>query len=67
MILNGKNLKKLPFTDSRGKSGASGTLYIAEGPQGRKYLVKSKPVDVANEYVAHNLAKLIGVPTSDAV
>ena len=67
MILNGKNLKKLPFTDSRGKSGASGTLYIAEDPQGRKYLVKSKPVDVANEYVAHNLAKLIGVPTSDAV
>ena len=67
MILNGKNLKKLPFTDSRGKSGASGTLYIAEDPQGRKYLVKSKPVDVANEYVAHNLAKLIGVPTADAV
>ena len=67
MILNEKNLKILPFEDSRGESGMSGKLCIAEAPDGTKYLVKSKPADVSNEYVAHKLARLIGVPTSDAV
>ena len=67
MILSGKTLKRIPFSDSRGESGMSGKLHIAEAADGTKYLVKSNPVDVANEFVAHKLAKLIGVPTSDAV
>ena len=67
MILSEKDLKRTTFLDSRGESGMSGKLYIAEAPSGKKYLVKSNPVDVANEYVAHSIAKLIGVPTSDAV
>ncbi len=67
MILNKKDLKRLPFKDSRDHSGTSGKLYIAEAPDKSRYLVKSKPMDVANEYVAHSLAKQIGLPTSDAV
>ena len=67
MILDGKTLKKTVFKDSRGESGFSGKLYIAEAADGTKYLLKSQPADVANEFVAHRLAKLIGVPTSDAV
>ena len=67
MILSGKTLKRIPFSDSRGESGMSGKLHIAEADDGTKYLVKSNPVDVANEFVAHKLAKLIGVPTSNAV
>lgn len=67
MILDGKTLKRIPFSDSRGESGMSGKLHIAEAADGTKYLVKSNPVDVANEFVAHKLAKLIGVPTSNAV
>jgi len=67
MILNRKDLAFSPYKDSRGKVGMSGRLQIAETSEGKKYLVKSSPVDVANEYVAHKLAKLIGVPTSDAV
>lgn len=67
MILYSKDLSIFPFHDSRGQSGSSGKLYIAENDQGIRYLVKSIPMDAANEYVAHNLAKMIGVPTSDAV
>ena len=67
MILNGITLKYTPFRDSRGETGMSGKLYLAKAPDGTRYLVKSNPMIVANEYVAHNLAKLIGVPTSDAV
>ena len=67
MILNGITLKYTPFRDSRGETGMSGKLYLAMAPDGTRYLVKSNPMIVANEYVAHNLAKLIGVPTSDAV
>lgn len=67
MILNEKELKKIPFKDSRGTSGMSGKLYLTESVDGSQYLVKSKPVDAANEFVAHRLAKMIGVPTSDAV
>ena len=67
MILNRKDLQFSPYNDSRGKAGMSGRLQIAETSEGKKYLVKSTPVDVANEYVAHKLAQLIGVPTSDAV
>lgn len=67
MIIDEKKLQYTPFADTRGESGFSGRLYIGKDDHGIKYLVKSNPVDVANEYVAHNLAKLIGVPTSDAV
>lgn len=67
MILNGKKLKRFPFSDSRGHYGESGQLHIAEDIMGTRFLVKSKPADVANEYVAHRLGKIIGVPTSDAV
>jgi len=67
MILDGKRLNKLPFSDPRGESGMSGKLHLAEAADGTKYLVKSNLVDVANEFVAHKLAKMIGVPTSDAV
>ena len=67
MILNGKKLKNTPFKDSRGHAGESGTLHIAETPNGIKYLVKSNPADVTNEFVVHRIAKIIGVPTSDAV
>ena len=67
MILNGKDLTYRPFSDSRGKSGMSGKLSIAEAQDGMEYLVKPNPVDVANEFAAHRIAKMIGVPTSDAV
>lgn len=67
MILNGKYLKRIPYRDSRGTYGTSGQLYIAEDIKGTRFLVKTKSVDAANEYVAHRIAKLIGVPTSDAV
>lgn len=67
MILNGKKLKCTPFTDSRGHYGESGQLHIAEDIRGTKFLVKSNPADVTNEYVVHRLARSIGVPTSDAV
>ena len=33
----------------------------------KKYLVKSGKADVINEFVAHRLATIIGVPSSDAV
>lgn len=67
MILNGKYLKRIPYRDSRGTYGTSGQLYIAEDIKGTRFLVKTKSVDAANEYVAHRIAKLIGVQTSDAV
>lgn len=67
MILNGKKLKNTLYHDSRGRHGESGQLHIAESRNGKKYLVKSNPADVTNEYVAHKVAMLIGVPTSDAV
>ena len=67
MILNGKKLKYRPFNDPRGKPGTSGQLSIGTDPNRNRYLIKRKPMDVANEYIAHNLAKLIGVPTSPAV
>ena len=67
MILNGKKLKYRPFNDPRGKPGTSGQLSIGTDSNRNRYLIKRKPMDVANEYVAHNLAKLIGVPTSPAV
>ena len=67
MILDGTKMMKTLFQDSRGHSGESGQLYIYEDENGAKYLVKHKPLDVANEYVAHRLAMLLGVPTSDAV
>ena len=55
------------FQDSRGQSGMSGQLQLAKYKDGMSYLVKTGDADIANEYVAHRLAKLIGVPTSDAV
>lgn len=67
MILNGKKLKNTPFKDSRGHAGESGQLHIAETSNGIKYLVKSNPADVTNEFVVHRIAKIIGVPTSNAV
>lgn len=67
MILKGKKLKCTPFADSRGHYGESGQLHIAEDIRGAKFLVKSNPADVTNEYVVHRLARSIGVPTSDAV
>lgn len=67
MILDGTKMMKTCYKDSRSHSGESGQLYIYEDADGAKYLVKHKPLDVANEYVAHRLAMLLGVPTSDAV
>ena len=67
MILDGKKLKNIPFRDSRGHYGESGQLHITEDARGTRFLVKSKPADVANEYVAHRIGRMIGVPTSDAV
>ena len=67
MILDGTKMIKTPYMDSRGRCGESGQLYIYENINGTKYLVKHKPLDIANEYVAHRLAMLLGVPTSDAV
>lgn len=67
MILDGAKMKKTPFQDSRGHSGESGQLYIYTAPDSKKYLVKTKPLDVANEYISHQIAKIIGVPTSEAV
>ncbi len=68
MIINRRELKnRQVFKDSRGESGMSGRLYTLEDTAGTKYLVKTNLADVLNEYVAHNIAKIIGVPTSDAV
>ncbi len=67
MILTGKKLKNTLFRDSRGHYGESGQLHISEDIRGTRFLVKSKPSDVTNEYVVHRIARLIGVPTSDAV
>lgn len=67
MILNGRKLKNTLFSDSRGHFGEWGQLHISEASNGIKYLVKSKPTDVVNEFVVHRLARIIGVPTSDAV
>lgn len=67
MILDGTKMMKTRYMDSRGHSGEAGQLYIYKDVDGAKYLVKHKPLDVANEYVAHRLAMLLGVPTSDAV
>lgn len=67
MILDGAKMKKILYQDSRGHFGESGQLYIYTAPDSKKYLVKHKPLDVANEYISHQIAKLIGVPTSDAV
>ena len=66
MILNGKKLKNIPFTDPRGHCGESGQLHISTDTKGRSFLVKSNPADVTNEFVVHRLAQIIGVPTSDA-
>ncbi len=68
MIINRKYLKnKKLYKDNRGESGFSGQLYTLEASDGVKYIVKTQLVDVLNEYVAHNVAKIIDVPTSDAV
>lgn len=67
MILNGKKLENTLFTDPRGHCGESGQLHISTDTKGTSYLVKSKPSDVTNEFVVHRLARIIGVPTSDAV
>ena len=67
MILDGAKMKKILYQDSRGHFGEPGQLYIYTAPDSKKYLVKHKPLDVANEYISHQIAKLIGVPTSDAV
>jgi len=67
MILDGTKMLKTPYKDSRGHHGESGQLYQYEDIGGKKYLVKRKLLDVANEYVSHNIAKIIGVPTSDSV
>ena len=68
MIINRKCLKnKKLYKDNRGESGFSGQLYTLETSDGVKYIVKTHLVDVLNEYVAHNVAKIIDVPTSDAV
>ncbi len=66
MIVNGKGLKYWSYKDSRGHIGESGQLYIAKDGNGRSCLVKTQPADVTNEFVAHRLAKLMGVPTSNA-
>lgn len=67
MILDGAKMIKTLYKDSRGHHGESGQLYLYEDISGIKYLVKQKPLDVANEYVSHSIARLIGVPTSDSV
>lgn len=67
MILDGAKMIKTLYKDSRGHYGESGQLYLYEDISGIKYLVKRKPFDVANEYVSHSIASLIGVPTSDSV
>lgn len=67
MILDGTKMRFRLFHDSRGECGESGQLLIGEDKKGSKYLVKEKCGDVTNEYVAHKLAKLMDVPTSDAV
>ena len=68
MIINRKYLKnKKLYKDNCGESGFSGQLYTLEASDGVKYIVKTHLVDVLNEYVAHNVAKIIDVPTSDAV
>lgn len=36
MILDGKTLKKLPFSDSRGESGMSGKLHMLSQKQASK-------------------------------
>ena len=65
-MIEGKLLKYEPFVDSRGESGLSGQLYLTEW-NGKKYLVKSGKVDALTEFVAHRLATIIGVPSSDAI
>ena len=67
MIIEHDKLKYRPYIDKRGIIGTSGQLYIAENNDGMSYIVKSSPVDVLNEYVAHSVAKAIGVPTSEVV
>ncbi len=66
MIVNGKGLIYSPYADSRGHVGESGQLYIARDGRGCSCLVKTRSADVTNEFVAHKVAKLIGVPTSNA-
>lgn len=67
MIVDGKRLEYCLYKDSRGHYGESGQLFIAKDGKGRFCLVKTKPADVTNEFVAHKVAKLMGVPTSNAV
>lgn len=68
MIINSRKLRnKQKFIDPRGESGMSGQLYTIEDADGVKYIIKTKLVDVVNEYVAHKLAQIIEVPTSEAV
>lgn len=67
MILDVAKMIKTLYKDSRGHHGESGQLYLYEDISGIKYLVKRKPLDVANEYVSHSIARLIGIPTSDSV
>lgn len=52
-----------PYQDHRGKSGRSGQLLLATPKTGgMKLLVKHKnPADVANEFVACSIGKLMGV------
>ena len=66
-MIDGNDLAFTPYKDSRGNSGSSGQLSIGTAKTGKKYLVKSLPADVVTEFVAHRLATIIGVPTSDAV
>lgn len=67
MIVDGKRLEYCLYKDSRGHYGESGQLFIAKDGKGRFCLVKTKPADVTNEFVAHKVAKLMGVPASNAV
>ncbi len=67
MIINEKDLIFSPFIDPRGGYGMSGPLKLGKHKNGVVYLIKSLRTEIANEYVAHGLAKLINVPTSDAV
>lgn len=67
MIYKERDFSFSVYQDSRGQAGMSGQLQLAKYKDGISYLVKTGDVDIANEYVAHRLAKLIGVPTSDAV
>ena len=66
MIISADEMSITPYKDSRGESGMSGDLFIAQADKIR-YLLKCHPVDVANEFVAHSISNKIGVPSTEAI